>query len=217
MHIYALPKDLRGIVFDIDKTLYSGTAYPEHQETELLRKLALELDLSPAEVRIRLDEVRRRWAHEHGGSRPSLGNAFVELGIPIEQSVRWREETFRPEAYLRRDPRLRSTLERIAARYTTAAVTNNPSGVGRRALVALGVEDLFPVVIGLDTAGVSKPHRKPFEMVSSRLALPPERLLSVGDRYEVDLRIPLSMGMGGILVDGVEDVYRLVEDGVLPT
>jgi phosphoglycolate phosphatase/putative hydrolase of the HAD superfamily len=216
MHVYAVPEDLRGIVFDIDKTLYSDTAYPEHQEEELLRKLAAELDLSPAHARSRLDEVRRRWAEQRGGSRPSLGNAFLELGVPIEQSVRWRDETFRPEAFLRPDPRLRGVLLRLASRYALATVTNNPSGVGRRALTALGVADLFPVLIGLDTTGVSKPHRKPFDTVCAHLRLPPEHLLSVGDRYDVDLRLPLSMGMGAILVEGVEDVYRLVEEGVVP-
>jgi phosphoglycolate phosphatase/putative hydrolase of the HAD superfamily len=31
----------------------------------------------------------------------------------------------------------------------------------------------------------------------------------VGDRYDIDIALPLELGMGGILVDGVEDVYRL--------
>ena len=33
--------------------------------------------------------------------------------------------------------------------------------------------------------------------------------LAVGDRYDVDLAIPLELGMGAVLVDGVEDVYGL--------
>ena len=47
------------------------------------------------------------------------------------------------------------------------------------------------------SAGVSLP-----EMVTR---------LSVGDRYDIDIALPLELGMGGILVDGVEDVYRLPE------
>ena len=30
-----------------------------------------------------------------------------------------------------------------------------------------------------------------------------------GDRYDIDLDLLLDMGMGAILVDGVEDVYEL--------
>jgi phosphoglycolate phosphatase/putative hydrolase of the HAD superfamily len=42
-------------------------------------------------------------------------------------------------------------------------------------------------------------------------AATPESCLSVGDRYDIDIALPLELGMGGILVDGVEDVYRLPE------
>jgi phosphoglycolate phosphatase/putative hydrolase of the HAD superfamily len=31
----------------------------------------------------------------------------------------------------------------------------------------------------------------------------------VGDRYDIDIDLPLKLGMGGILVDGVKDVYKL--------
>jgi phosphoglycolate phosphatase/putative hydrolase of the HAD superfamily len=31
----------------------------------------------------------------------------------------------------------------------------------------------------------------------------------VGDRYDIDIAIPLELGMGGILVDGVEDTCHL--------
>jgi hypothetical protein len=28
----------------------------------------------------------------------------------------------------------------------------------------------------------------------------------MGDRYDIDIAVPLKLGMGGILVDGVEDL-----------
>jgi glycosyltransferase EpsD len=34
-----------------------------------------------------------------------------------------------------------------------------------------------------------------------------EECLSVGDRFDIDLRLALELGMGGILVDGVEGIY----------
>jgi len=36
-----------------------------------------------------------------------------------------------------------------------------------------------------------------------------EKCVSVGDRFDIDIALPLELGMGGILVDGVEDVYKL--------
>ena len=38
-----------------------------------------------------------------------------------------------------------------------------------------------------------------------------EECLSVGDRYDIDLALPLELGMGAILVSGVEEVYTLEE------
>jgi phosphoglycolate phosphatase/putative hydrolase of the HAD superfamily len=35
--------------------------------------------------------------------------------------------------------------------------------------------------------------------------------VSIGDRCDIDIALPLELGMGGILVEGVEDVYALGE------
>jgi phosphoglycolate phosphatase/putative hydrolase of the HAD superfamily len=73
------------------------------------------------------------------------------------------------------------------------------------------VEEFFPAVVGLDTCGVSKPHEAPFIKTAELLGLPLNACVSIGDRYDIDLALPLELGMGGILVDGVEDVYGLPE------
>jgi phosphoglycolate phosphatase/putative hydrolase of the HAD superfamily len=41
------------------------------------------------------------------------------------------------------------------------------------------------------------------------LGVDAKNCVSVGDRYDIDLALPLELGMGGILVDGVSDVCRL--------
>ncbi len=62
---------------------------------------------------------------------------------------------------------------------------------------------------GLDTCGVSKPHREPFLLAAEKSGVLAENCLSVGDRYDIDIALPLELGMGGILADGVRDVYKL--------
>jgi phosphoglycolate phosphatase/putative hydrolase of the HAD superfamily len=63
--------------------------------------------------------------------------------------------------------------------------------------------------VGLDTCLVSKPNelslRKTVELLGADMA----GCVAIGDRYDIDLALPLELGMGGILVDGVSDVYRL--------
>jgi phosphoglycolate phosphatase/putative hydrolase of the HAD superfamily len=55
----------------------------------------------------------------------------------------------------------------------------------------------------------SKPASEPYLLAAQAAGTPPAACVSVGDRYDVDLAVPLALGMGAILVVGVEDVYAL--------
>jgi phosphoglycolate phosphatase/putative hydrolase of the HAD superfamily len=71
------------------------------------------------------------------------------------------------------------------------------------------VENYFAAVVGLDTCMTAKPDKLPFLKMTELLGCPAETCVSIGDRYDIDLAAPMELGMGGILVDGVEDVYLL--------
>jgi len=213
MQVIALPSLIRGIVFDIDGTLYDRPEYARSQVSVLVERLA-ERRGETVEETWRAVEA---WRDEHQarhGVRQSIGNTFVGFGIPIEESVRWREELIHPEQYLTRDERLRETMIDLNGRYRLLALTNNPVLVGRRTLEVLGIDDLLHDVIGLDSTGKSKPDTAPFIAASERLGMPPAELVSVGDRHDVDIAPALKVGMGAILVRDVRDVYELVH--VLP-
>jgi len=208
MRILYLPADARALLFDIDGTLYTNAAYGAFQEEVLVERLARERDESVASLGARLGRMRAERASA-GLGRTSLGNLFAELGIDISMSVRWRTELIEPAAWLVPDARLAEALGRLASRYTLAAVTNNPKLVGEKGLIALGVASFFRVVVGLDDTMLSKPAPEPFLRAAGLLGIDAERCVSVGDRRDVDLEPALGLGMGAILVDGVEDVYDL--------
>jgi phosphoglycolate phosphatase/putative hydrolase of the HAD superfamily len=209
MKTFSLPEKIAAFLFDMDSTLYTNEEYARTQIDLPVERLAALRGKTFAEMRAEIGECRERWAAAHQGKNISLGNLFRSFGISIEESVRWREELYEPERYLTRDPALRASLAALAPRYGLAVVTNNPVSIARRTLACLGIADLFPVVVGLDTCMVSKPHEAPFLKAAELLACPPSACVSVGDRYDIDIALPLELGMGGILVDGVEDVYTL--------
>ncbi|MCL2190989.1 MAG: HAD family hydrolase [Treponema sp.] len=211
MRVFRVPGTCRAIIFDMDSTLYTNDEYARAQIDLPIERLARLKGKSPDEMRAEIDAYREKWAEGHRGQKISLANAFVAFGVGIAESAKWRNELFNPERYLRRDARLRFTLENLANRFIMAVVTNNPARVAERTLDALGVGDLFHAVVGLDTCGVSKPHREPFIRAATLCGVAPEACLSVGDRYDIDIALPLELGMGGILVDGVGDVYGLPE------
>ena len=209
MNMYRRPQQLKAIIFDIDSTLYSHKEYALQQNQIQIHHYGQLERISDHEALHRIEAIRRDWAETHDGEALSLGNTFVHLGYSIEESIRWREELLEPADFLTRDYKLVTTLESLGQHYQLACITNNPVLVGRKTLTALGVEDFFPLVIGLDTCKVSKPHPAPFLLAVEKLGCKAEECLSVGDRFNIDIELPLELGMGGFLVDGVEDVYQL--------
>ena len=211
MKIYKIPTDLRAFIFDIDSTLYTNQAYAFEQVDCQVRQFAKERGITADEARRMVADYRKKFAAEHEGSKVSLGNTLLAFGVPIEQSVQWRRELLEPADFLGRDERLIETLKGLQEKYQLICVTNNPVLPARKTLDAIGISEFFPDIVGLDTCFKSKPALEPFETAVERLGggIKAENCLAVGDRYDMDIKLPLEMGMGGILVSGVEEVYQI--------
>ena len=215
MKIYKIPDDLRAFIFDIDSTLYTNQAYAFEQVDCQVRQFAKERGITADEARRMVADYRKKFAAEHDGSKVSLGNTLLAFGVPIEQSVQWRRELLEPADFLGRDEKLIEELKNLQQKYQLICVTNNPVLPARKTLDAIGVSEFFPEIVGLDTCFKSKPALEPFETAVERLSksarteIKAENCLAVGDRYDMDIKLPLEMGMGGILVSGVEEVYQI--------
>ena len=211
MKIYKIPDDLRAFIFDIDSTLYTNQAYAFEQVDCQVRQFAKERGITADEARRMVADYRKKFAAEHNGSKVSLGNTLLAFGVPIEQSVQWRRELLEPADFLGCDEQLIETLKILQSKYKLICVTNNPVLPARKTLEAIGVSEFFPDIVGLDTCLKSKPALEPFQTAVERLGegIKAENCLAVGDRYDMDIALPLEMGMGGILVSGVEEVYQI--------
>jgi phosphoglycolate phosphatase/putative hydrolase of the HAD superfamily len=213
MKLFALDsaKDKKALLFDMDGTLYSHDEYMRSQIDLPIARLAQKQGKTFEEMNAEIAAFRKSWADAHDGRSISLGNIFLSFGISIEENIRWREELCQPEKYLAEDKTLRLTLLELSSRFFLAAVTNNPVSVAVRTFSALGVSDILKNIAGLDTCKASKPNREIFFKAAELCGVPPDLCVSIGDRYDIDIALPLELGMGGILVDGVEDVYKLPE------
>ena len=211
MKIYKIPTELKAFIFDIDSTLYTNQAYAFEQVDCQVRQFAKERGITADEARRMVADYRKKFAAEHNGSKVSLGNTLLAFGVPIEQSVQWRRELLEPADFLGRDEQLIETLKILQSKYKLICVTNNPVLPARKTLEAIGVSEFFPDIVGLDTCLKSKPALEPFQTAIERLGegIKAENCLAVGDRYDMDIALPLEMGMGGILVSGVEEVYQI--------
>jgi len=216
MKVFRLPDQCAAIFFDMDSTLYTHPEYARSQIDLPIERLARLRGKTFDEMNEEITRFRENWAKEHEGQQISLGNIFTAFDISIDEMIKWRKELYQPEQYLTADKRLRSALEQLKSRFVLSIITNNPVSVAARTLAVLGVEDLFHArtvvcIVGLDTCGVSKPNAEPLMRAALLCGAAPETCVSVGDRYDIDIALPLELGMGGVLVDGVEDVYKLPE------
>lgn len=209
MELYKIPKKVSTLIFDIDSTLYTNDEYAFEQIDCQIREYAKEINISAEEARKRISDYKNKYSEEHAGKKISLGNTFVALGIPLSRSIEWRETLLDPSKYLQKDEQLIQELEYLHKKYKLICVTNNPVLPARKTLEAIGISDFFPHIVGLDTCFKSKPAKEPLLKACELTDSKPEECVSIGDRFDIDLSLPLEMGMGGILISKVEEIYKL--------
>lgn len=209
MKIFKLPSKITTIIFDIDSTLYTNDDYAFEQIDCQIREYAKCQGISVEAARKRIEEYKENYSLEHEGKQISLGNTFVALGIPLEQSIEWRKNLLEPSKYLKKDEKLINELEYLHKKYKLICVTNNPVLPARKTLQAIGISDYFEHIVGLDTCHKSKPAVEPFMKACELCKSTPRECLAIGDRFDMDVRLPLELGMGGILISEVEEIYKL--------
>lgn len=209
MKTYNLPYNPKTLIFDIDSTLYTNSAYAFEQVDCQVRQFARDRGISADEARHMVADYRKQFAAANNGKKISLGNTLLAFGIPIAQSVEWRKTLMEPADFLTRDERLIETLCQLSKSFNLICVTNNPVFTARKTLDAIGISEFFPQIVGLDTCLKSKPALEPFQKACELTQTRPNQCIAIGDRYDMDIALPLEMGMGGILVTGVEEVYEI--------
>ena len=209
MKVFHLPSEIKALIFDMDLTLYTNAEYAQYQTDCIVKRLAEIRSQSFDKMKEEIKSSTEAWKLSHNGKNPTFSKILNNYGVGIEEIALWRNELLEPERFIEKDLRLNETLKRLSESFYLGLVTNNTVLVALKTLTALGVEEYFPVIIGLDTCMVAKPHEKPYLKFLELSSKPRETCVSIGDRFEVDLEIPVNMGMGAILVNGVEDVYEL--------
>lgn len=211
MQKFNIPEKITTLIFDIDGTLYTSEEFVQEQIDVQIRHWADLEGMTHKEARKKISDFRKKYAFEHDGKKISLGNIFRSFGIDIETSIDWRIKLLEPEKFLEPNPKLKSTLEKATKKFKMICVTNNPVEAARKTLKVIGIDSILPDIVGLDSCRKSKPAKENIELALKITESKAIECVSIGDRYDIDLRLPVEMGMGGVLVDGVEDVIDFIE------
>ena len=211
MEKFNLPQNPTTLIFDIDGTLYTSAEFVQEQIDVQIRHWADINGMTHEEARKKIAGFRKKYSAENDGKKISLGNVFLNFGVDIDTSIRWRIELLKPENFLKPNEELKTALEKASEKFTLIAVTNNPVEAARKTLAVLGLDKIIPEIIGLDTCRKSKPAKEILDIALERTGAKAEECISIGDRYDIDLSLPVKMGMGGVLVNGAEEVIEFLE------
>jgi FMN phosphatase YigB (HAD superfamily) len=200
---------IRGVLFDLDGTLYSQPPL----RLAMAAELAMSCVLQPRAARTRLAVLRTyRRMHEElrhaDGAEPLSEVQAARTGkrtnVPLStvQALvdEWMQQ--RPLKYLRwcRRPGVMSTLDRLrAAGLKLGVLSDYPA---QQKLEALGLAGLFsPVLCTTDSEiNALKPDPRGFRHACDVWGLLPEEVLYVGDRPEVDGAGAFAAGLPCVIV-----------------
>jgi putative hydrolase of the HAD superfamily len=202
--------EIRGIVFDLDGTLYVCDRFAAEIQDAAATYIAGVNGVSHAEAAMVMAATRLRLAEE-SGTVQTLSAVCMALGGSVQELHRFFERTLRPEAYLVRDERVVRLLEGLAEHFSLYIYTNNNRALTTRITNYLGLEGLVCGIFTIDDSWRGKPDEGMVSRVLEEIGLSPNETLFVGDRYDVDLRVPEQLGCPVYLSQNMEQLLRLGE------
>jgi len=204
---------IKAIVFDLDGTLYVSESFEQIIWESASRYVGELLGVPPVVGGTRLKELRQRLTEERGTVQ-TIAVAIETIGGTVPELHRRFAEELDPHDYIEPDPRVLPLISALAKRYTCWLLTNNNRVLTSKILARLGLEESFQRVITINDTWRPKPDQEVLDQVLSELALPPEAVLFVGDRYDIDLRLPEQHGCPVLLTKTIDELMQL--KGLLP-
>ena len=202
---------IQGIVFDLDGTLYVCDRFAAEIQNASVSYIAGIKGLSHTDAELLMSATRARLTEE-SGTIQTISAVCTELGGSVQELHRFFEQTLRPEAYLVRDERVIGLLERLAHHFSLYIYTNNNRVLTTRIMDYLGLDGVVHGIFTIDDTWRGKPDKEMVRGVLGRIGLSPHSVLFVGDRYDVDLRIPEQLGCPVYLSQNLEQLLRLEEE-----
>ena len=201
---------IQGIVFDLDGTLYASPEFAATIQDAAVAYISRVKGVSEEEACLMLSSTRKRLTQEKGTVQ-TLSAVCAHLGGDIRELHACFEKLLRPEAYLVRDDRVIELLKRLREKFHLYIYTNNNRALTMRILDYLGLEGLFEQIFTIDDDWTAKPDEGKLERLLNATGTPANRLLFVGDRYDIDLRVPEQKGCPVFLSRHPDQLLRLKE------
>lgn len=199
---------ITSIIFDLDGTLYESRELAAEIQRVAAEGLSLQLGLTAKEAGAKLSAAKAD-LFAKTGCEATLSAACATLGGDIKALHGYLAENINPEKYLLRDERVVAMLKRLGSDYALYLYTNNNRVLTDRIMRAIGIDGLFTEVFSVEDFWRAKPDRLALAKIFAAIGAEPVECLFVGDRYDVDLRLPEEHGSRVFLTRTMNELLSL--------
>jgi putative hydrolase of the HAD superfamily len=195
--------DVKAIIFDLDGTLYSSDALAKEIKESANRYIASLKSIDVTDAGSLIENTRNKLSGL-SGMETTLTETCLELGGDIHQLHAHFAAEINPELYLGHDEQLVTFLEMLAKKFDLYIYTNNNRNLCGRIMKSLGITGCFSKVFTIEDYWQPKPDISALKNIFARTGKSPAECLFVGDRYDIDLRLPVSLGCPVFLVSSTQ-------------
>lgn len=202
-------KSVEAIVFDLDGTLYVSEPFNDTVDDAAAAYVADIRNITRIAALDLIRQTRLELQRRHGTIQ-TLTIVCETLGGNIRGLHRALAEELKPELFLVKDERVIELLSLLSKQFQLYLLTNNNRTMTDRILELTGIDpSLFQAVITIEHSWTPKPNSALLDDIMQMVALPPEKVLFVGDRYDIDLKLPAELGCPVQLCTTIEQLLEL--------
>jgi putative hydrolase of the HAD superfamily len=199
---------LKGAIFDLDGTLYFSEPLEKEVDRSAVSYIAEIKGMDENAARELIHTTRRQFPTPSGAAG-TLSMACLALGGSLMEMHRRFAEEIDPKPLLSNDYRVVEMLAALSGVFPLYLYTNNNRILADKIMHAIGISHLFRKVFTIEESWLPKPDHRELRRVLADTGLEAREALFVGDRYDIDLRLPHEMGAAVHLVRDVEDLLSL--------
>lgn len=196
---------LKGIVFDLDHTLFDRYKTFETISYPLYEKLREQLTVSRAEFYRVMCDADKRYNHYGWAAMDAYAESLSVFKAPYTKGAFTKAVTDEFSFYAEPFPFVRDLLITLRLRYKVALITNGPSERQRSKLRLLGLDDKFDFIYISGEHGFEKPDLTPFYRTAEALGVAPQELVYVGDHPVFDVDASRRAGYTPVWVKTIPD------------
>ena len=198
------PQAVRGVIFDLDDTLYAEREYVRSGYRAVARYLQND------------SYADKLWQYFAKG-RPAIDGLLTEIGrMDEKENCLDVYRTHQPDIHLY--PGARELIEQLRKQGIRVGILTDgrPDGQ-RKKLRALHLDELVEDICITDELGgvqFRKPCDIAYRILQTKWRLAPEQIVYVGDNARKDFQAPAQLGMQHLHFDNPEGLYREQNDGI---